>query len=178
MNNGRWIGLLLVFSLTVGFAQLTVGDMAPDWAFPDADGTMFTMDNWPGKILQINYVDPDESELNEPFNDAVKYAIDSLKIIERETFKGFGIVDCAATWKPDFLIRKIAGGKAKKFDTTILFDYDAVLRNAWGLKEDSYNIIIVDMDRVVRAVIKDKIRDEDIQKYIQLIIDLQNSSTM
>ncbi len=171
----RGIVVILIALITVmGLnAQAVVGEKAPEWTFNDADGKAFTMDSWPGKILQINYVDPDESELNEHFNGAVKYAIDSLKTIDRATFKGFGIVDCAATWKPDFLIRKIAGAKAKKFDTTILFDYDAELRKSWNLKEDSYNIILVDQDRVVRAVIKDKIAEDDVQKYIQLIIDLQ-----
>ncbi len=167
--------LAIIIIALIGLnAQAVVGEKAPEWTFNDADGKAFTMDSWPGKILQINYVDPDESELNEHFNDAVKYAIDSLKTIDRATFKGFGIVDCAATWKPDFLIRKIAGAKAKKFDTTILFDYDAELRESWDLKEDSYNIIIVDVDRTVQAVIKDRITEEDVQKYIQLIIDLQN----
>ena len=51
------------------------------------------------------------------------------------TFGGFGIVDCASTWIPDFLIRKIAGNKARKFDSTILFDYDGKLRTSWGLKK-------------------------------------------
>lgn len=170
----RGIVVLLIALITGLNAQVKVGDKAPEWTFNNADGKPFTMESWPGKILQINYVDPDESEMNEHFNDAIKYAIDSLKTIDRATFKGFGIVDCAATWKPDFLIRKIAGDKAKKFDTTILFDYDAELRKSWGLKEDSYNIIILDKDRVVRAVIKDRVSDEDVQKYIQLVIDLQN----
>jgi len=174
MKKGLIVLIMVLLGTTGLMAQIKVGDNASEWTFNDADGKAFTMDTWAGKILQINYVDPDESEMNEPFNDAIKYAIDSLKTIDRETFKGFGIVDCAATWKPNFLIRKIAGAKAKKFDTTILFDYDAELRNAWGLKEDSYNIIFIGIDRKVKAVIKDQIPEEDIQKYIDLVIDLQN----
>jgi hypothetical protein len=42
---------------------LEVGMKAPEWKFPDAGGKDFTMDSWPGKVLQINYVDPDESDL-------------------------------------------------------------------------------------------------------------------
>jgi len=101
------------------FAQepLQVGMKASDWEFPDADGKMFTMESWAGKVLQINYVDPDESELNEPFNEAVKKAIEVDSIISRDKFKGMGIVDTKSTWKPDFLIRAIAGRKAKKNNT-------------------------------------------------------------
>ncbi len=165
--------LLLGTSL---FAQkaLEVGMKAPDWSFTDADGKSFTMESWAGKVLQINYVDPDETEMNEAFNDAVKKAIDVDSLISRDKFKGFGIVDCAATWKPDALIRIIAGKKAKKFNTTILFDYDAKLRHSWGLKEDSYNIIILDKNRVVRAIYRGKIPESEYGKLIKLIAELQN----
>ena len=153
---------------------LKVGMQAPEWIFKDADGKDFTMDVWEGKILQINYVDPDKSELNEAFNDAVKKVIEVDSLISREKFEGFGIGDCAATWKPNFAIRFIAARKAEKFDTTILFDYDAKLRKSWGLKKDSYNVIILDKDRVCRAIERGKITDEKQKALIQLIIDLQN----
>ena len=42
--------------------KLAVGMKAPDWMFTDADKKEFTMNSWAGKVLQINYVDPDESE--------------------------------------------------------------------------------------------------------------------
>jgi hypothetical protein len=41
------------------------------------------MNSWPGKVLQINYVDPDESDLNDAFNDAVKKATDVDKTLAR-----------------------------------------------------------------------------------------------
>jgi predicted transcriptional regulator len=167
--------VLMVGLISISFAQrLEVGMKAPEWVFQNADGKDFTMAEWDGMILQLNYVDPDETDMNEPFNDAVKKVIDVDKLISREKFKGFGIVDCAATWKPDFLIRKIAGAKAEKFNTTILFDYDAKLRGSWGLKKDSYNVIILDKDRVCRAIVRGKIDDKKQEELIQLIIQLQN----
>ncbi len=171
------LSILFVFlfsSLLLGQTALQVGMKAPAWSFPDADGKEFTMDSWAGKVLQVNYVDPDESEMNEPFNDAVKKAIDVDSLISRDKFKGMGIVDCAATWKPDFAIRIIAGKKAKKFNTTILFDYDAKLRKSWGLKEDSYNVVILDKNRVCRAIFRGKMTDEQINSAVKLIIKLQN----
>jgi len=168
-----WLVFLLA-GLSLAQNKLEVGMKASDWAFKDADGKVFTMESWAGKVLQVNYVDPDESEMNEKFNDAVKKAIDVDSLISRDKFKGFGIVDCKSTWKPDFLIRIIAGKKAKKFNTTILFDYDAKLRKAWGLKEDSYNVIILDKNRICRAIIRGKIKDEQINPLIKLIEKLQN----
>jgi predicted transcriptional regulator len=165
----------LLISLTVHGQQnvkIDVGVKAPEWKFPDADKKDFTMDSWTGKVLQINYVDPDESDLNDPFNDAVDKAVDIDKIISRDHFKGFGIVDCESTWKPNSLIRIIAGNKAKKYDTTILFDYDAILQDLWGLPSDNYTIVILDKNRVCRALYKGKVPDSEIPKVIQLIIGL------
>jgi predicted transcriptional regulator len=152
--------------------KLEVGMKAPEWMFTDADKKEFTMNSWPGKVLQVNYVDPDEQDMNEPFNELVKKAADIDKRINRDFFKGFGIVDCKSTWKPDFLIRTIAGNKAKKFNTTILFDYSGTLQNLWGLPKDSYTIAILDKKRVCKALFKGKMAASDYEKTIQLIIDL------
>ena len=152
--------------------KLEVGMKVTEWKFKDADGKEFTMDSWPGKVLQINYVDPDESDLNDTYNDAIDKAIDVDKRINRESFKGFGIVDCKSTWKPNMLIRSIAGNKAKKYDTTILFDYDATLQTLWGLPSDSYSVIILDKNRVCRALYPGKIPDAEIENVIKLIIKL------
>lgn len=152
--------------------RLTVGMNAPEWSFPDADKNEFTMNSWPGKVLQVNYVDPDESDLNDPFNDAIDKAVDIDKRISRDHFKGFGIVDTKSTWKPNGLIRLIAGNKAKKYDTTILFDYKGVLQDIWGMPKDSYSVVILDKNRVCRAVYSGKIPDSEHEKIIQLIIEL------
>jgi predicted transcriptional regulator len=152
--------------------KLAVGMKAPDWMFTNAEKKEFTMNTWAGKVIQVNYVDPDESELNEPFNEAVNKAVDIDKRISRDFFKGFGIVDCKSTWKPNGLIRTIAGNKAKKFNTTILFDYDAKLQNLWGLPEDNYSVVILDKNRICRAIYKGKIPESDNEKIIQMILTL------
>ncbi len=162
-------------ALTVSSGQtgkLEVGMKAPDWVFTDADKKEFTMNSWTGKVLQINYVDPDESDLNDPFNDAVNKATDVDKIINQDYFKGFGIVDTKSTWKPNGLIRLIAGNKAKKYDTTILFDYKGTLQQSWGLPRDSYSVVILDKNRICRAIYKGKIPESENQKVIDLIVQL------
>jgi predicted transcriptional regulator len=170
----------LILTLAIGLfvastlpgQKLAVGAKAPAWKLTDADKKEFTMDSWAGKVLQINYVDPDESELNEPFNEAVNKATDVDKRISRDHFKGMGIVDTKSTWKPNSLIRSIAGKKAKKFNTTILFDYEGELQNSWGLPKDSYSVVIVDKNRIVRYVHSGKIPESENEKVIQLIIQL------
>ncbi|MEI6050582.1 MAG: YtfJ family protein [Bacteroidota bacterium] len=152
--------------------KLEVGMKAPEWMFTDADKKEFTMNSWSGKVLQINYVDPDESDLNDSFNDAVKKATDIDKTLSKDLFKGFGIVDCKSTWKPNGLIRMIAGNKAKKYDTTILFDYKATLQKEWGLPKDNYTVVILDKNRVCRAIYEGHIPESDNQKIVDQIIAL------
>jgi predicted transcriptional regulator len=165
-----------LFTLAGIFGQqnvkLAVGMKAPDWMFTDADKKEFTMDSWAGKVLQINYVDPDESDLNDAFNDAVKKATDVDKTLSKEQFKGFGIVDCKSTWKPNGLIRMIAGNKAKKYNTTILFDYKATLQTEWGLPKDNYTVVILDKNRICRAIYIGHIPETDNQKIVEQIIAL------
>ena len=165
-----------LFALTGIFGQqnvkLAVGMKAPEWMFTDAEKKEFTMNSWAGKVIQVNYVDPDESELNEPFNEAVNKAVDVDKRISREAFKGFGIVDCKSTWKPNSLIRMIAGKKAKKFGTTILFYYEANLQNLWGLSKDNYTVVILDKNRICRALFTGKIPESENEKIIQQILEL------
>ncbi len=153
--------------------ELEVGTKASDWSFKDSDKKDFTMESWAGKVLMINYVDPDESDLNEHFNDAMKKAKDDGRL-NSANYKGMGIADCAATWKPNFAIRAIAGKKAKKFKTVILFDYKATLRTAWGLKKDTSNIIILDKNRVCQAIVRGRVPDEQVSTLVQLAVDLQS----
>ncbi len=176
MKNLIFLFSILMATLLASYGQdvsLEVGMQAPDWKLTDADGKEFSMASWPGKVLQINYVDPDDSDLNDPFNDAVKKAREVDSRISSETFKGFGVVDCKSTWKPNVLIRTIAGNKAKKFDTTILFDYKGNLQKLWGMSKDNYTVVIVDKNRVCRFLHKGKIPDSKVEEIIQLIIQLE-----
>lgn len=174
----KTIVAVAVFAVLLGsvptFAEeLQVGMQASDWAFKDAEGTTYSMASWEGRVLLINYVDPDVSDLNDHFTDAMKKAKDDGRLTN-ENYKGIGIADCAATWKPNFAIRTIAGAKAKKYNTTILFDYDASLRKAWGLQIDTANVVLLDKKRVCRAIIRGRVPDDQVEILVQLAIELQS----
>ncbi|MCK5784913.1 MAG: hypothetical protein KAH06_10715 [Desulfobacterales bacterium] len=166
--------LVLLWSVSGAIAgDLKVGDKASDWSLADADGKLFTMQTWAGKVLLVNYNDPDESDLNEHFTDAMKKAKDD-GLLKDTAYKGIGIADCKASWKPDALIKIIGGKKAKKYNTVILFDYDASLRNAWDLKKDSANAILLDKNGVCRAIVRGRVPDDQVAVLVQLAVDLQD----
>jgi hypothetical protein len=152
--------------------KLEVGKKAPEWVFKDKDQKEYTMNSWSGKVLQVNYVDPDEKDLNEPYNEALDKAVKTEKRIDSVLFKGIGITDCKSTWLPNGVIRSIAGNKAKKFKTVILFDYDAKLQALWGLPKDNYSIVLLDKNRICRAIYLGKIPISENEKIIQMIIAL------
>ncbi|MDD5722450.1 MAG: YtfJ family protein [Syntrophales bacterium] len=165
--------LVLLWTVSGGIAgDLKVGDSASDWSLPDTNGTMYTMQNWSGKVLLVNYTDPDEKDMNEHFTDAMKKANDD-GLLNEATYTGIGIADCKASWKPDALIRSFGAAKAEKYKTVILFDYDASLRNAWGLREDSANAILLDKNGVCRAIVRGRVPDDQVTQLVQLAIDLQ-----
>lgn len=172
-KNSVFLLIIAVLIATPTFGEdLQTGTTASDWSFEDSEGKKHTMASWAGKVLLVNYVDPDKSELNEHFTDAMKKAKDENRLMD-ETYKGIGIADCAATWKPNFAIRAIAGKKAKKYSTVILFDYNASLRKAWGLARDTANVILLDKNRVCRAIIRGRVPDDQVEALVQLAVDLQ-----
>ena len=166
------MGVVLFWSSMGSSEGLMAGMKASDWSFKDSEGNAFSMASWAGKVLLVNYVSPDESDLNDHFTDAMKKAKDQ-GLLKDETYKGIGIADCKSTWKPDALIRVIAGKKAKKYNTTILFDYDATLRNAWGLEKDTANAILLDKNRIVRMIVRGKVPVSEVASIVQMAIDLQ-----
>ncbi|MBW2599768.1 MAG: hypothetical protein JRC60_06775 [Deltaproteobacteria bacterium] len=166
--------LVLLWTASGAIAgDLKVGDKASDWSFPDGDGNLYTMQSWAGKVLLVNYNDPDEKDINEHFTDAMKKAKDD-GLLKEATYRGMGIADCKASWKPDVLIKTFGAAKAEKYNTVILFDYDASLRSAWGLKEDSGNAILLDKNRVCRAIVRGRVPDDQVGALVQMAIDLQN----
>ncbi len=174
MRKAALVAALVFFVISPLYAEdLKVGMKAPDWSFEDADKQMFSMKSWEGKVLLVTYVDPDEADMNEHLTDAMKKAKDE-GVLKDETYNGIGIADCAATWKPNFAIRLIADSKAKKYNTTVLFDYDGTLRKAWGLKKDASNCILLDKNRVVQYISKGRVPDEDVEPTVKLATELQN----
>lgn len=164
-----WIVALCSFLPCAG-QLIKIGDKVPMWVLEDADKNPYSIDFWAGKVLQIAYVDPDNSDLNDELNDFISDAFIAGKL-DTATYMGFGIVDCKSTIIPNGLIRKIAGNKAKKYHTVALFDYDAKLQNIWGLPKDSYSTIIIDKDKICRGIYTGKVDKGEYERILQILIE-------
>jgi predicted transcriptional regulator len=170
------LGLLTVVLLcsTARAGELKVGERAPDFTLQDPEGVQYTLDypEFQGKVLSIFYVDPDEADMNEHVSEALKKAADT-GVLDRTYYKGFGITNLKASWKPNFIIKSVVSSKQKKYKTTILLDYDFTILNLWGLENDSSNLVVLDKNRICRYVYKGRIPESEIPTIIQIIKDYQ-----
>jgi predicted transcriptional regulator len=173
MTRRRWVAVLATIVLTYSTAvaaELKVGDRAADFNLMDGKGQEYTLEavDFQGKVLSIFYVDPDEKDMNEHVSEALKKAADD-KVLDRTYYKGFGITNLKASWKPNFVIKAIVKSKQKKYDTVILLDYDFSILNLWGLENDSSNLVVLDKKRVCRYVYRGRIPESEIPTIIQII---------
>jgi uncharacterized protein len=171
-----FIPCLAVFLIAPAAAagELKVGDRVPDFTLQDPTGKTYTLEapEFRGKVLSIFYVDPDESDMNEHVSEALKKAADD-KILDRTYYKGFGITNLKATWKPNVIIKAIVKSKQEKYQTTILLDYDYTILNLWSLQNDSSNLVVLDKERICRYLYKGKIPDSETARIIALIKEYQ-----
>lgn len=168
--------LLLSFlgTLVVG-QELRVGMKVGDWALKDIAGKSKNLKNWNGKVLLINYLDPDHSEMNEHLTTAFAEALKE-GVLKAENCAGMGIIDCDSTWKPMALIKMVVKRKEEELresNSSILFDNHAEIRKKWGLRKDSSNLVILDKNRVCRAIVRGKVPQRQLASLIHLVSDLQ-----
>jgi predicted transcriptional regulator len=166
---------LSVVCFTSGAATLLEGEKAPSWRFEDQRGTVFKSEDCIGKVTLINYLGPDEADVNTRFIEHMEIAAKNGVISAGECVS-IGIIDCKASWKPDRLIREFASRKVEKYVTAkikLLFDYSASLRNGWGFDKGSSNIIVLDKNGVCRAVVRGKVPEGRLDDLCQLVQKLQ-----
>lgn len=154
-----------------GQTMIKPGDKLKEWTLQDSKKQNFTMDSWHGKVLLISYVSPQHADLNDGLNDYITKAYEEKKI-SKDTFWGFGIVDCKSSSIPNGLIRSVAGRKARKYGTTILFDYNGLLQEYWGLPKNNYSVIIVDQEHICRGVYTGKIEKSGYLQIVDIIAEL------
>lgn len=129
------------------------------------DGSPFSTKEIVGKVYYLVYVDPDEKGLNDEINEAIK-----AKKFDKTNFGSIAIINLAATWLPNFAIETMLKKKQEEFPNTIyLKDKKKFFVEKWGLKDDSFNILIFDKQGVLLYKVAGKATQEDIKNIISLI---------
>ncbi len=162
--------LLAVFLLNPTAQSIEIGQIPPKVELKEKlggrlDGKPWSSEELQGKIHIIFYVDPDEKDTNNPASEALdkeKFPSDKVQSI--------GIINMAATWKPNLFINSALKEKQERYPRTIYVrDYKKVLVNAWKVADDSSNVIAFDK-KGTQIFRKDvKLTAEEIQKLIKVI---------
>ena len=139
----RKIVFLLSILLSIAYAQLPLNQKPPEVILHDdigckINGDPFSTKEIVGKVYYVVYVDPDEKDLNEKLNNAIK-----AKKYERNKYSSIAIINLAATWLPNFAIEASLKSKQEKFpDTLYVKDFKKFLVKRWGLEDDTYNVLL------------------------------------
>ncbi len=165
----------LLWSASAAFAAgLKVGEKVSDFKLKDSTGKEYSLEHpqFKGKVLYIAYVDPDEKDTNNHVEDALKKERDAGGL-DKTRYEGFGVVNLKASAMPNFLIKAAIKSKQKKTGAIILLDYDQAILNAWGLKDDASDIVILDKERICRFVSSGKLPQDELVKMINIIKEYQ-----
>jgi predicted transcriptional regulator len=170
--------LSFLSTILVYGGNISEGYKIEPWELQDNRGNLLKSADFNGKVLMVNYLSPDESDLNSHLADVLEKAMQS-GALSPEKCVSMGIIDCKASWKPDYLIREFAARKVEKYSGSkvqLLFDYKASIRNDWGFEKGSSNIIIIDKNGICRAVVKGRVPDERLNDLLALVKFLQNET--
>jgi YtfJ family uncharacterized protein len=173
----KWIGVtalwvLTLFSLNQGALALELGEVPPKVELKDKlggrlDGKAWSSDELQGKVNVIFYVDPDESETNNPAGEALR-----KENFPEDKFQSWGMINMAATWKPNYVISKVLEGKQKDYPRTIYVrDYKKTVVQAWKIADDSSNVLAFDKKGKLIFRKDGKLAPDDIQKLIKAVRD-------
>jgi uncharacterized protein len=172
----RFFIFVIMVLMSMGTAQgalaLEVGEVPPKVELKDKlggrlDGKPWSSDELQGKVHVIFYVDPDEKDTNNPASEAL-----NKENFPTDKLQSFGIINMAATWKPNYFISSALEEKQKQYPKTIYVkDYKKVLVQAWKIADDSSDVLAFDKKGKVIFKKDGKLSAEDIQKLIKVIRD-------
>jgi predicted transcriptional regulator len=170
-----FVMLALVWIVSVSLAaELKVGEKAQDFKLKDSTGKEYSLEDprFKGKVLYIAYVDPDEKDMNNHVEEALKKERDSGGL-DKNRYEGFGFANLKATNLPNFIIKALIKSKQEKTGALVLLDYDYTILNLWGVKNDSSDVVVLDKERICRYVYNGKLPPEELTKMIGIIKEYQ-----
>ncbi len=145
--------------------KITVGEKAPLVVLTGKAGEKLNGGGWNsnvigGKVTVVMYVDPDKNSTNEHVEDSIR------SHFTREDIKVFGVVNTAATFIPNFMLRRrLSAKQARNPLVDLVLDFDRNLEKKWGLKDDRYNVMVFDKEGKL-FFLKEGVCDENDVKQI------------
>ncbi len=168
----------IIFSLHCLADSIEVGKKLPIWKSLLKDNDLSLLKPCKNKVLMIHYFDPRHRDENEAASVAVRNAIVDGRL-SLKYFQPIGIVNCAASWAPNYLIRKYANAaneKMPQLKTIMLFDYNGILNKKYGNMQDEddlTSVVLVDKQGICRAIYNRKMKKKQIVELVNMTVKLQ-----
>ena len=164
-------GLIGMFSLAAWADEaLVIGKAPPALTLAGDDGGKVAGGDWQSgsmrdKVHLLMYVDPDKSELNSEFVDAVEAAK-----FDHARFSAVAVINMAATWLPNIAIESKLKAKQERFPlTTYVKDFKKVLVQKWALGDNNSDVLLFDKSGKLIFRYDGKLDKSQIDTVLQLI---------
>jgi YtfJ family uncharacterized protein len=129
------------------------------------DGKSWSSSSLRGKVHILFYVDPDEKDANNALSEALK-----AKHFDRSRYGSVAVINMAASWLPNFVIASSLRSKQERYpDTLYVKDKKRLLVKAWGIADDSSDILLFDREGNLLYLHNGRVDEEEIGTIITLI---------
>jgi YtfJ family uncharacterized protein len=116
-------------------------------------------------VWTLFYVDPDEKDVNEAMEAALKAAK-----LPKDKYGSIAVINMDATWLPNAALASSLESKQEKYpDVTYVKDYDKVLVKQWKLKDDAYVVVVFDKQGKVLWSKDGAFSKDDTNKLLEVI---------
>jgi predicted transcriptional regulator len=165
--------LVLLWSTFAAWAdELKVGEKAPAFTLKDASGKVYTLDSaeFQGRVLSIFYIDPDQKRWNKQVETAL---LKDEELNRKNSYMGLYISNLKASKMPNLIIKRAIKNKQENTGSLILLDKDYSIIKAWGLKNHSSDVVVLDKEKICRYKYSGKLPQEEVEKLIGVIKEYQ-----
>jgi predicted transcriptional regulator len=165
--------LVLLWSASFAWAdELKIGEKAPNFSLQDYSGKIYTLDSqeFQGRVISIFYNDPDKKNWNKHVEDAL---LKDDGLDRKTNYKGLCITNLKASKLPNLIIKRVIKSKQETTGSVILLDLDYSIIKAWGLKNYSSDVVVLDKERICRYVYNGKLPPTEVAKILTIIKEYQ-----
>ena len=170
-----FMAFLLVFlwsAFAASAGELKIGEKAPNFSLKDSSGKIYTLDSdeFQGRVISIFYTDPSKKKWNKHVETAL---LKDEELDRKNTYIGLYISNLKASKMPNMIIKRVIKNRQENTGSFILLDKNYSIIKAWGLKNHSSDIVVLDKEKICRYKYGGKLPPEEVEKLISVIKEYQ-----
>lgn len=128
------------------------------------DGGVWSQKDLLNKLVVLFYVAPSEKDLNRHVTDSIKKAN-----LDKSRYSSYAVVNMKASSWPNWVLSwKLKQSQEEFASTTYVKDYERVLVDKWGLKDNSNDVVLIKNGKVL-FVHKGKLPKEQTEQFVDLL---------